>query len=415
MYFDYQKVGAASFATKSVSLLELAINVITDWIPGVPDSMAFGFADLLSKIIKAEKGTIGQKWFIRSEAGNFEKQWKQTTSWLLGVAFTRHIIELEGYRWWAPVSAFTFPYSLRSVTCPYWMKYLGVANCYITPCRNAAVNLLPDYVLARGTKSKWEVSFAESKGTKNNLTGASMPPQFWLDQSKNAKFYWKGKLYTPTQNLLIVTRVNPNARLENTRQTKVRAWNNINEENQISEESLYPILVLHYYGVCKRIGLDANAKLIEANSFLRESTSRISAIRDIIQHSRKSTMHELTMELKTLQEEQNEIAEKIDVLKEQAELEAKTTETNYGQLGIGNSSFVYYGGLRRQDFVVGNQIIRVGLSQIGMDVVKWLQGRYPDFNISIFERLDEILPRQTDTDNERFSLRNDGVFGEIIS
>jgi hypothetical protein len=97
MYFHYQNVGSTSLIRKKISLNKLALNVITDWIPGVPNSVARGFADLLSNVIESEKHN--NSWTVQYSVTEFEKQWKQITSWLLAVAFCSRVAELEGYRW----------------------------------------------------------------------------------------------------------------------------------------------------------------------------------------------------------------------------------------------------------------------------------------------------------------------------
>lgn len=415
MNFDYQRVGATTANTKNITLLQLAVNVVTDWMPGVPDSMALGFTDLLNNVIKSEPGFLSEKWFIRESVGGFEKQWKQNTSWILGVAFCRHIIELEGYRWWAPVSAFTFQHSDVSVDHPYWMEYLKTADCYIESAGKSYMNLLPDYVLARGNSSKWEISFVESKGTSKSLTGSNMPSSAWVDQSKNAKFYWKGHYYPATQDLLIATRVNPNAKREETRLIKVRAWNNFEPKNEVPTDALHPLLVIHYFGVCQRIGLENNAKLLAVKNLLREIDNKIYKLKERTNANTEIySQYKLRRELDELHRKQDEIKQDSEGLERIADEEVNTVITDYNLLRMDNNPSMYYQNTRRQFFTIGDQRISIGLSQIAMDTVRWLQGRNPEFSLANFERWDAFLAERNQSEGQ-FVIRRDGILGERVS
>ena len=79
------------------SLLQLATNVVTDWMPGVPNSLALAFSDLLGEMLKVESVEGDELWIVAPRMTGFEKQWKLVTSWILGVAFCRKVIEDLGY------------------------------------------------------------------------------------------------------------------------------------------------------------------------------------------------------------------------------------------------------------------------------------------------------------------------------
>ncbi|MBU4274075.1 MAG: hypothetical protein L6406_10600, partial [Desulfobacterales bacterium] len=106
MHFDYHGITSSRSRPIPASILELATNIITDWMPGTPNSLARGFVDLLSTIIDTVRINGNDQWTLRPRVAQFEKQWKQVTSWILGVAFCKRIIAMEGYPWIAPVSAF---------------------------------------------------------------------------------------------------------------------------------------------------------------------------------------------------------------------------------------------------------------------------------------------------------------------
>lgn len=192
MNIIYHSIDSASSRPVPISLEELATNVITDWMPGTPASLSRGFADLLGEILESQTLGSDNFWTVKPIAARFEKQWKQVTSWMLGVACCRKVVEMEGYPWWAPVSAFTKRNNVLSALTPFWIQELTHRQCHVKPPVPPLSNLLPDYVLARfnGTTSRYEISFAESKGRQSPLHSLSTPPDKWRDQSKNAEFFY---------------------------------------------------------------------------------------------------------------------------------------------------------------------------------------------------------------------------------
>src|SRR5690349_8862847 len=120
--YDYFAIASPASTRPTVSLLQLATNVITDWMPGVPNSLAAGFSELLGEMLKAETIDIDELWTVHQRMSGYEKQWKQVTSWILGVAFARKVTEDLGYPWWAPVSAFSG--KQRTTHTPAWTFHL---------------------------------------------------------------------------------------------------------------------------------------------------------------------------------------------------------------------------------------------------------------------------------------------------
>lgn len=208
---------------------------------------------------------------VQKTVDGFEKQWKQTTSWMIGVAFCHFVAELEGYCWWAPVSAFTTAKRKKFVAIDYWTKFLLVAECLVQQPTPALSNLYPDYVLARTKKSssmKAEISFAESKGDKRAIKNLTTPHRVWSNQSKNAEFIYNGTPIIAAQHLLVATRVNPGAEKPKTRKIQVRAWNSRAVETNVTKSAFRAVLAAHYIGVCKRLDLNMNTELIALNSLL---------------------------------------------------------------------------------------------------------------------------------------------------
>ena len=127
---------------------------------------------------------------------------------------------------------------------------------------------MPDYILARTNPAGGnEISFAESKGTNVCLENMNSPPQSWMNQARNAEFYFRRIQYTASQQMLVATRVNPKATRPATRRVYVRAWNSKNKDNQVPIDAIIEIMFMHYFGVCERIGMDANAKLLALSTY----------------------------------------------------------------------------------------------------------------------------------------------------
>ena len=168
MHFDYHAINSSTSRAIPITILELASNIITDWMPGTPNSLSRGFVDLLSMMIESRRINGIDQWVLKPDVAQFEKQWKQVTSWILGIAFCKKVIEMEGYTWLAPVSAFTSQQRRSQSQVPYWTSNLPLMNSRITHPIPRRPRLMPDYVLARsafrqkGVKSLIDLSYSES-------------------------------------------------------------------------------------------------------------------------------------------------------------------------------------------------------------------------------------------------------------
>ncbi len=74
--YDYYPIAPATGTRPVASLLQLATNVVTDWMPGVPNSLALAFSDLLGEMLKVESLDGDDLWIVAPRMTGFEKQWK---------------------------------------------------------------------------------------------------------------------------------------------------------------------------------------------------------------------------------------------------------------------------------------------------------------------------------------------------
>ena len=360
----------------SVTLLQLGVNVVTDWIPGVPNSLASGFSTLLGEMLKAEKLDADDFWTAHQQMTGFEKQWKQVTSWILGVAFARRVIEELGYPWWAPVSAFSS--KRRATLTPSWTTLDLPPNKCVVEKDNSS-KLYPDYALARlnPSGSGYQISFAESKGCEKALERLTTPPPEWKKQSRNAKFKFDGVPQSVTQYLLIATRICPDRKITRKRRIQVRAWNSMVPEEQVKFAAFRDVVVTHYFGVCERIGLSANAQLLALRNY-----SPVQA--------EDQTQRQLLLLTEGL-------------------LGTTPQEARREQVG----DMTIYFGPRASTFRVGDTAIRIGLTEPAMKLVSSLQQPQQFMDERMLHRFESEIAeagRHFIADDNVF-VRNDGVIG----
>jgi len=392
MNFHYHDILSNSYRSVGSSLLELATNIVTDWMPGTPNSMARGFVDLLDNILELEWIGLERLWTLNPRVAYYEKQWKQFTSWILGVAFCRKVIEMEGYRWWAPVSAFINPSTIRLALIPNWQQNLPAARCYIKKPIPPLSNLMPDYIIVRENANQlYEISFVESKGSRQSLESPNITPNAWKYQSRNAEFYFNNTLYPTTQNLVVATRVNPFAKRALTRRVYVRAWNSSKPEKHVPFEAIREVLSFHYIGICKRIGLRANANLLAMAAFLKD--------------------HPFYFD----QDKSNELKDEYLKTKGEAEAEIIRDKTKW----LPHQSIFFEP--KRSIFIVGRQNIRIGLSIYAKNLINWLQNLEAENDAKIirhFEQGIDSLLKQTKElkakESTEIVVRKDGLISEFI-
>lgn len=391
MNFDYRTVGSTISRLTPVSLLELATNVVTDWMPGTPNSLALCFVDLLATTLDSKAIMGGDVWTVQSRVASFEKQWKQATSWILGVAFSRKIFEMEGYPWWASVSAFTSPTRRWAPSSPYWYPNFPTRQCRIIKPTPRRTRLMPDYILARNklTQPGHEISFAESKGSQRNLEFLDPPPSPWINQARNAEFYYRRVHVPATRNMLVATRINPRAKRPVTRRIYVRVWNSEKPHKNTHLGAFREVLMFHYFGICERIGMGANAKLLALNSYA-DMMLYPSDKRDFYYERLTESRKELIGMAK------NEI-----IIEETQDLPNEP---------------IFFSS-KRSKFTVGENVMRIGLSSQAMDLVKWLQEGNEEYGIDFSfrkfnKRVNEL--RNFSKEIPSLCLRKDGVVSEFL-
>ncbi len=254
-------------------------------------------------------------------------------------------------------------------------------ECAITR-RNAAI-LFPDYVLARfkpGGGARYEISFAESKGCKASLEKLTTAPPDWKNQSENAQFIFRDTALTITQYLLIATRVYPFGKRPKTRRIQVRAWNSTTPNARVTFNALREVVVAHYFGVCVRVGLSANAQLLALRNYSPK---------------------------KDKDSERKRVLEVTERLLDRAGQEIHREP-------IANTVVCF--GQRPPKFTVGALTIRVGLSEPAMKLIQALQHpreRNDEGLLGLFEREVAQAIELLSVEEDIF-FRRDGVIGQAI-
>lgn len=262
MKFDYYPVGTKDYDLSSVAGTQLAKYIATDWFPGVPTSAVNGFADIICSVLNVEG--YDSYWCVNPDLAVTDKQWKAATSWILGVAFTRFVIEKEGYPWWSPVSAFEAQRTGGTTKTGEWLPRLPRSQFRIEKCKSSTSRLLPDYIVCRITPNgQYEYAIVESKGTKDNIARWDTAPKKWSDQARNAELFFRDKQQTVSRNLVVATRVNPSATRSRSRRIAVRVWNSNTMEQSTDDVMFAAFLAVHYAGICWRLGFDKLADAME--------------------------------------------------------------------------------------------------------------------------------------------------------
>lgn len=262
MRFSFFDVGARSPQNVTARLARLASFLVSDWIPTRPAVLAAGFVPLLDRVLQI--GGAGT-WTASQQITSFEKQWRQVTSWMIGVAFARDTVERLGYPFIAPVSAFTGGLSASATAAPHWREFYSRLESRIDKLNPALSRLLPDYVVGRidPTTGMRAIAFVESKASRGSEPMALQCPDHWYKQARNAEFRWRGTLISAERNVVVATPVNPWAITERPRRVVVRVWNSEREVQPPPWEVMRELILAHYYGLLQSVGLVASCKAIE--------------------------------------------------------------------------------------------------------------------------------------------------------
>jgi hypothetical protein len=259
MYIDYYPVSSNTSTTTLVTPLQLATYIATEWRPAIPASFINSFLDVIN--IAFERLTINgsQYWGANPDLALTDRQWSGVTSWMMGVAFTRFIIEEENYPWWSPVSAFKGTDSTGKTTTGSWPPFMP--RSYFTIQRTSG--LLPDYLVCKlNNNNTFEFAFVESKATNANIAPPRKIPAKWSAQSKSANLLFGSIKANIARHLVIATRVNPHGKRSTTRKVVVRAWNDNNQTENTDTAMIAYFLASHYAFVCGKIGYTRFSELM---------------------------------------------------------------------------------------------------------------------------------------------------------
>lgn len=267
MHFELYPTNDDRKTDSIVSDIAIASYIGTEWMPGVPDSVIDSMTAVIGNLLTTASFSGRDFWVINSELAGADRQWKGMTSWILGVAFTRHILTLEGYPWWLPVSALQSSRYNDYVVAGAWKGAPPRTNLVVDRDKASASRLLPDYVacrVSRTANTTYEFAFAESKGTTRFLDNLSKPPAIWSAQSKNAILSERAGRVFPTRKLLVASRFNSGAQSRSKRKVVTRVWNTDPDMPQYGPVTFCHFLALHYAMLCQRVGYYDLSSLMSA-------------------------------------------------------------------------------------------------------------------------------------------------------
>jgi len=282
MFVEFWGVGTRAASDLPMSTQDIAAHLAADWIPSLPAAVGssfIGWPPLLIEVVNLDGRSILA---LRSEVGRSERQWKSVLSWMLGVAGTRHVVALEGYRWIAPLSAF-YRDAVQSVDLSNWNPSFPRTSVVVDRQPGSRSRLRPDYVVLRSTGrtpmgGPYEWAVAESKGTRGCLTSRQTCPIAWSRQARNVLVKVNGSRINIQRHLVVATRVNPNARSRRARRLQVRAWNRKQHPtgSRLPAEAGVDIAAAHLFGLFRSLRLRENAQAIALSVQARmETRSRL--------------------------------------------------------------------------------------------------------------------------------------------
>jgi hypothetical protein len=266
-FIEFWGVGATVAAAQPMTTADISAHLLADWMPWLPPSASTSFLGWPPFLIKVLTLNGNDYLALREEAGLTERQWKGVLSWMLGVAGTRQtLLNLERYRWIAPLSAF-YAEAVQAVDLSKWHSSFPASSVKATRRPRSRSRLRPDYLALRppaagsqGQLYDWVV--AESKGTNAYLGGSKACPAGWYKQARNVVITVDGSPVTIPRHLVIATRVNPNAKRPQTRRIQVRAWNSTDEARpvRLPGRVAVEIVAAHLFGLFGSLGLRETAR-----------------------------------------------------------------------------------------------------------------------------------------------------------
>lgn len=159
---------------------DISSHLLSDWVRSFPAAASSSFMGWPSFLLQTINLNGSDLLALRQAAGRSERQWKGVLSWMLGVAGARHVLQLEQYRWVAPLSAF-YPDLTTEVDLTGWNPTFPRSSLTARKKPQSTCELRPDYIALRLTASpmggeSYEWAVAEAKGTSLCLKNMSNLP-----------------------------------------------------------------------------------------------------------------------------------------------------------------------------------------------------------------------------------------------
>ncbi len=273
MFVQSWAVGATTATDLPMAAGDISGHLLADWIPSFPLALSSSFVGWPSFLVETVNLQAQQFLTLASVARTSERQWKGVLSWMLGVAGARHVLASEGYRWIAPMSAF-YPNNTQQVAIQANFPF-PTSSISVSRNPSSASLLRPDYLALRPitegqVASGYEWAVAEAKGTASALTNMRTAPQAWSNQVRNAVVTVDGVAITIPRNLVICTRVNPNAARPKTRRLQLRAWNRKDgKAENLSSAAAADVAAAHLFGLFRGLHLPKAAVAVALSVELR--------------------------------------------------------------------------------------------------------------------------------------------------
>lgn len=265
MFVEFWPVGARASNYLPMTIGHVSAHLLADWVPSLPPAVGSSFIGWPPFLIESTSIKGNVLLALREIAGRSERQWKGVLSWMLGVAGTRRVLEAEGYRWIAPLSAF-YPDAVQVVDLTGWNSSFPPTSLKATRPAGSQTRLRPDYLALRSSSraGQFEWAVVESKGTQVCLTNMQICRADWSNQARNVSVEIDEVPISIPRHLVVATRVNPNAAYSSSRRIQVRAWNNQHKtiDKPLSPQSAIEIVAAHLFGMFKNLGLKENARAL---------------------------------------------------------------------------------------------------------------------------------------------------------
>jgi hypothetical protein len=273
MFVQSWAVGASTPAVLPMTAGHISGHLLADWIPSFPLALSSSFVGWPSFLIETVDFQTRQFLTLASVARTSERQWKGVLSWMLGVAGARHVLASEGYRWIAPMSAF-YPDKTQQVAIQGNFPF-PPSSIRVSRNPKSTSILRPDYLALRPAKSSqgasgYEWAVAEAKGSASALTNMTTAPNAWSEQARNAVVKVNGINKAIPRNIVVCTRVNPNAARARTRRLQLRAWNRKNAEaGNLPSAAAADVAAAHLFGLFRGLHLPKAAAAVAHSVDLR--------------------------------------------------------------------------------------------------------------------------------------------------